>query len=274
MKHSAKNKNESPAKPSSDPLSAQIKADRRYGPLQDVVFSNSDSWLKRYRHLVCGDSSNWFLLKFELITGFAGGLPGAVGYAARKFLYRLILNHMGNSVIFGRNISIGHPQQIKIGNHCLIADNCELNASGEDGEIIIGNNVTIGRGAFIRTKGGRIVIGDNSAIGARSILVTRNTDIIIGKNHMMGAFTYIGTGSHQYDRQDVPMNRQEYIAKAVEIDEDVWIGIRTTILPGSSIGTGSVIGACSLVNGDIGSYEVAAGIPAKKIKKRGRQSIG
>ena len=72
---------------------------------------------------------------------------------------------MEHGVIFGRNISIGYPQKIRIGHNCLIADNCELNASGEDGEIIIGNNVTIGRNAFIRTKGGKIVIGDNSAIG-------------------------------------------------------------------------------------------------------------
>lgn len=281
--HSMKNKNDSNTKPSpgskgrdsleGDPLGAQIKEEKRYGPLQDLVFSNNDSWVKRYRQLVCGDTGNGFLLKFELITGLAGGLPGAVGFALRKYLYKYIIKKMGDRVIFGRNISIGHPQQIHIGHNCLIADNCELNASGEDGEIIIGNNVTIGRSAFIRTKGGKIIIGDNSAIGARSVLVTRNTDIIIGKNHMMGAFVYIGTGSHQYEITDIPMNRQEYIAKPVEIEEDVWIGIRATILPGSRIRTGSVIGACSLVTGEIGPYQVAAGTPAKKIKNRGRNHI-
>lgn len=257
---------------STDPLGTQIKEDQRYGPLQDIVFKNKDSWLKRYRQLVCGDSGNGFLLKFELITGLAGGLPGAIGFAARRFLYRSLIKEIGHNVIFGRNISISNPQQIKIGNHCLIGDNCELNASGIDGEIIIGDNVTIGRSAFIRTKGGRIVIGDNSAIGARSVLVTRNTDIIIGKNHMMGAFSYIGTGSHQYEMRDVPMNRQKYIAEPVKIEEDVWIGIRVTILPGSTIRTGSVIGACSLVSGEIGPYQVAAGTPARKIKDRGRES--
>jgi len=268
------NNNELNKKLSTDPLRNQIREGQRYGPLQDLVFRNTDSWVKRYRQLVCGDTGNGFLLKFELITGFAGGLPGAAGFALRKYLYKHIIKKVGSSVIFGRNISIGHPQQIRIGDHCLIADNCELNASGADGEIIIGNNVTIGRSAFIRTKGGRIIIGDNSAIGARSVLVTRNTDIIIGKNHMMGAFVYIGTGSHQYEMRDVPMNRQEYIAKPVEIEEDVWIGIRVTILPGSTIRTGSVIGACSLVNGEIGPYQVAAGTPAKKIKNRGRNHIG
>jgi acetyltransferase-like isoleucine patch superfamily enzyme len=256
-----------------DPLGNQIKNEKCYGPLQDVVFNSSDSWAKKYRQLVCGDASIGFLIKVELITALAGGLPGAMGFALRKYLYKHIIKNMGNRVVFGRNISIGHPQNIHIGNNCLIADYCELNASGSDGAIIIGNNVTIGRHAFIRTKGGKIVIGDNSAIGARSILATRNTDITIGKNHMMSAFTYIGTGSHQYDRRDVPMNRQEFTARPVEIEDDVWIGIRSTILPGSRIRKGSVIGACSLVNGEVGSYQVVAGIPAKKIKDRGCNHI-
>ncbi len=269
-----KMKKNSDHKDTSDPLGNQLKENRAYGPLQEVVFSNSDSWVKRYRNLVCGDTSNIFLLKFELITGFFGGLPGAIGFGLRKYLYKYILGDIGHNVIFGRNISLAHSPNIRIGNNCLIADNCELNASGEGGEIVIGNNVTIGRGVFLRTKGGKIIIGDNSALGARSILVTRNTDITIGKNHMMGAFVYIGTGSHQYERGDIPMNRQEYIAKPVTIEEDVWLGIRATVLPGSTIRAGSVIGACSLVNGEIASYKVAAGIPAKTIKERSRNSLG
>ena len=256
-----------------DPLRIQIRNENRYGPLQDIVFENRDSWVKRYRKLVCGETGNGFLLKFELITGLASGLPGALGFALRKYLYRSIVKQIGTNVIFGRNISIAHSQKIRIGNNCLIADNCELNASGDDGEIVVGNNVTIGRGAFLRTKGGKITIGDNSAIGARCILVTRNADITIGKNHMMGAFVYIGTGSHQYDIKDIPMNRQPYIAKPVDIEEDVWIGIRATILPGSTIRSGSVIGACSLVTGEIAPYTVAAGTPAKKIKTRGRGPV-
>jgi acetyltransferase-like isoleucine patch superfamily enzyme len=257
----------------SDPLGEQMKNQMCYGPLQEVVFSNSDSWVKRYRQLVCGNTSNGFLIKVELITGLTGGLPGAVGFALRKYLYKYIIKNMCARVIFGRNIPISHPQQIQIGNNCLIADNCELSASGEDGRIIIGNNVTIGRHAFNRTKGGKVIIGDNSAIGARSIIATRNTDITIGKNHMMGAFSYIGTGSHQYEIRDVPMNRQKYTARSVEIGEDVWVGIRSTILPGSKIQKGAVIGACSLVNGEVGSYQVVAGIPARKIRNRGQRGV-
>lgn len=252
-----------------DPLGTQIKNEKCYGPLQDTIFANSESWINRYRRLVCGDAGNGFLIKIELITGLVGGLPGALGFALRKYLYKYIIKKMGSGVIFGRNISIRFPQNIHIGNNCLIADNCELSASDENGEIIIGNNVTIGRNVFIRAKGGKIVIGDNSAIGSRSNLAARNANIVIGKNHLMGAFVYISTGSHQYEIKDIPINRQEYTAKPVEIEEDVWIGLRSTILPGSRIRTGSVVGACSLVKSEVGPYQVVAGAPAKKIKDRG-----
>lgn len=265
---SLKNNSQVGNKNTQDPLRTQIKEEKRYGPLQDLVFRNNDTWINKYRNLVSGDTSYGFLIKFELITGICGAIPGALGFALRKYLYKKIFKQVGHNVIFGRNVSIGHPRQICIGNNCLIADNCELNASGDDGEIIIGNNVTIGRSAFIRTKGGKVVIGDNSAIGARSILVTRNTDIEIGENHMMGAYGYIGTGSHQYQDETIPMNRQKYIAEPVLIEEDVWLGIRVTVLPGSIIRKGSVVGACSMVNGEIESYQVATGIPAKKVKSR------
>ena len=53
------------------------------------------------------------------------------------------------------------------------------------------------------------------------------------------------------------------------IGDDVWIGRNVTILPGCKIiGTGCVIGACSVVTKDIPDYEVWAGNPARFIKRR------
>jgi acetyltransferase-like isoleucine patch superfamily enzyme len=54
----------------------------------------------------------------------------------------------------------------------------------------------------------------------------------------------------------------------VEIGHDVWIGTRVTIMAGVKIGTGAVIGACSLVTRDVEPYSVVGGVPAHEIKKR------
>ncbi|WP_373087837.1 CatB-related O-acetyltransferase [Sneathiella sp.] len=53
------------------------------------------------------------------------------------------------------------------------------------------------------------------------------------------------------------------------IGNDVWIGSRTTILPGCKrIGDGAIIGANSVVSRDIEDFSINAGNPAKMIRKR------
>lgn len=52
------------------------------------------------------------------------------------------------------------------------------------------------------------------------------------------------------------------------IGHDVWIGARTTILSGVTIGNGAVIGAVSVVTKDIPAYSISAGNPAKPLRFR------
>ena len=52
------------------------------------------------------------------------------------------------------------------------------------------------------------------------------------------------------------------------IQEDVWIGANSIILGNVKIGKGAIIGAGSLVNKDVDSFTVVAGVPVIIIKKR------
>ena len=56
--------------------------------------------------------------------------------------------------------------------------------------------------------------------------------------------------------------------RPIVIEDKVWIGINSTILPGVKIGYGAIVGAGSVVTKDVPPYTVAGGIPAKPIKKR------
>jgi virginiamycin A acetyltransferase len=58
----------------------------------------------------------------------------------------------------------------------------------------------------------------------------------------------------------------------VNVGSDVWIGDSVILLPGARIGNGAVIGAGSVVVSEIPSYAVAAGVPARVIKKRFSES--
>ena len=55
--------------------------------------------------------------------------------------------------------------------------------------------------------------------------------------------------------------------KETEIGDHVWVGRRTTVLGGTSIGPGSIVGTMSVVKGSFPNNVIVAGIPARLIKK-------
>ena len=67
--------------------------------------------------------------------------------------------------------------------------------------------------------------------------------------------------------------REKRAGKRVTIGNDVWIGYGAVIMPGISIGHGAVIGANAVVTKDVMPYEIVAGVPAKRIRKRFSDNI-
>lgn len=60
---------------------------------------------------------------------------------------------------------------------------------------------------------------------------------------------------------------RQLISKPVIIEKNVWIGEFVSILPGITIGEGSIIGSSAVVNKDIPPFCIAVGVPAKVIKR-------
>lgn len=116
------------------------------------------------------------------------------------------------------------------------------------------------------TFSSRVSVGEYGNIGKRAYIQGK---VDIGKHVMMGPECNIWTINHKTDRWDVPMceqgNEEE---RPVVIEDDVWIGSRVTILPGVHIGTGSIIGAGSVVSKSVPEYSVVVGNPAKVIRSR------
>ena len=128
-----------------------------------------------------------------------------------------------------------------------------------------GININIERNADFGT-GESITIGDNSGLGVNcNVRGPRE----IGADVMMGPDVRIMTSKHDTSKTDIPMRLQGDLPKQkVTICDDVWIGARVIILPGITIGKGSIIGAGAVVTKDVPEFVIAAGVPARVIKSR------
>ena len=78
---------------------------------------------------------------------------------------------------------------------------------------------------------------------------------------------YITDQNHGYDDLDLPISRQAMPERPVRIGAGSWLGHGTVVLPGATIGRHVVVGANSVVRGEIPSYCVAAGNPARVVKQ-------
>lgn len=130
--------------------------------------------------------------------------------------------------------------------------------------------------AFVKME--RSKIGKCSSIGTLSAAY----DAEIGNFCSIARECYIGGASHPLDRVSTSgcfylkdnftgrcyyENDYNWKTKTI-IGNDVWLGIRTIVLGGVSIGDGAVIGGGSVVTKDVGPYEIWAGNPARFIRKR------
>lgn len=127
----------------------------------------------------------------------------------------------------------------------------------------LGEDVNIESGAEFD---GRVSIGDRSSVGVRSEVFG---PVTIGADVMMGPECVILTRNHRHNGTDVHMIDQGYEEyQPVTIGDDVWIGRRVIVLPGISIGEGSIIAAGAVVTKDVEPYSIVGGVPAKFLKMR------
>jgi acetyltransferase-like isoleucine patch superfamily enzyme len=109
-----------------------------------------------------------------------------------------------------------------------------------------------------------VTIGDRCLIGRGSAIVG-HLDVVIGDDVWTGPNVYITDQNHGYDDPDQPISRQTQPERPVRIGSGSWLGTGAVVLPGSTIGRHVVIGANSVVTGDIPDFSVAVGAPARVV---------
>lgn len=118
-----------------------------------------------------------------------------------------------------------------------------------------------------------LFIGENFQMND-FVHITARESVKIGNNVLLASKIYISDCSHgsyagdNYDSSpdSLPIDRPLF-SKPVIIEDNVWLGEFVSVLPGVTIGKGSIIGANSVVSKNIPSNVIAVGSPAKPIKK-------
>ncbi len=114
------------------------------------------------------------------------------------------------------------------------------------GALHVGEGAVIGAHANLRAEGGPIRIG-------RHCLLAQGVSLIAA-NHVIRAGARF---------QDLPVDATR---TGVTLEDNVWVGCQVIVLPGCTVGAGSVIGAGSVVTRDVPPGEVWAGVPARRLR--------
>jgi virginiamycin A acetyltransferase len=136
----------------------------------------------------------------------------------------------------------------------------------------IDENVVIESFVKIKFAGGsgNVLIGAGSYINAGVVIYSGN-GISIGCGVLIAANCTLAATNHRISDTTRFIREQGFAPSkgGILIEDDVWIGANSVIVDGAIIRKGAVIGAGSLVRGEVESNTVAAGIPLRKIGTRG-----
>lgn len=179
-----------------------------------------------------------------------------------RLYFKLIGVQYGKNMHVFNKVYVVGKGSIKIGDNFVFTSGDGLNP--------LSRNI---RGCFLaQTQDTVIEIGNNVGISATSLRARKG--ITIGNNVNIGAdCLIIDTDAHPHDymkrRRDYKSDNylDEIPSAPIVIEDDVWIGARCQILKGVHIGARSIIASGSIVTKDVPADCVAAGVPARVIKK-------
>jgi maltose O-acetyltransferase len=129
----------------------------------------------------------------------------------------------------------------------------------------------VGEGCFyldliVWLNGDRIELGEGVGFNY-GCWVNGYGGLRIGDRTIVGPYVMIHTANHE-TAQGRAIVEQGWVGRPVEIGADCWIGMGVCILPGARLGDGCVVGAGSVVTGELDQDSIAVGNPARTIRRR------
>jgi acetyltransferase-like isoleucine patch superfamily enzyme len=131
----------------------------------------------------------------------------------------------------------------------------------------IGKSVFIGAQSFVQGRfDGTCTIGDHVWIGPQAYMDAR--DLVIEEYVGWGPGAKILGSEHVGTPIDVPIIQTDLRIAPVRIEAWADVGTGAVILPGVTVGRGSIVGAGAVVTRDVPPFSVVAGVPARLVRRR------
>lgn len=206
-------------------------------------------------------NKQWLVRLFETLTND----PMRLLHHVLGNVYIFYLRYKHNITIHGKIILNGIPLvDIRKGASLYIDENVSLNSRNKGYHINMHSPVKL----FADRKGAFIKIGSNTRIHGSCIHAYQSVEI--GKNCLIAANCQIfDANGHDLSFPKVELRIfTKGKCKPVIIEDHVWVGANSFILPGVTIGRGAIVSANSVVNKDVETMTIVGGNPAKLIKKK------
>ena len=159
----------------------------------------------------------------------------------RRSCLRALVRSLGNGVTIGLNVGLSHPETFEIGDGVFIGEQAILQGRMD----------------------GLCRIGRGSWIGPQSFLDGR--DLVIGEYVGWGPGAKVLGSEHTGFPLDIPIIQSDLEIRPVRVEDWADIGTNAVLLPGITVGKGSIVGAGAVVTKDVPSFAKVAGVPARVI---------
>lgn len=147
----------------------------------------------------------------------------------------------------------------------------DIDESSRGTKIIVGPHSLVDSFVRIKCAGGvaDVVIGEHCYINSGTVMYSGN-GIQIGNHVLIAANCTLAPVNHAFRERNRLIIEQRFLKSkgGIIIEDDVWIGAGSVILDGAILRRGVVVGACSLVRGELDAYGIYTGQPLCKVGER------
>ena len=175
-------------------------------------------------------------------------------------------------VFRGANVQIMCKRNLDAAVLSTIGAGSIIDASGSLG-VQLGRGAKLGRRSIVTTtsqlskRGRGLVVGDYSGIGDYAHIGCSG-GVRIGSDVIAGPYVTFHSQEHVTDDTAAPIRSQGTRESEIVVEDNVWIGARSTFLAGCHVRSGTVVAAGSVVRGEFPPNCVIGGVPAKVLKYR------